>query len=272
MALDWALLQLRGEERIPDTLRLYWWGNRTVSLGYSQDLERELDVPRCLEAGVDVVFRPTGGAMVLHDGDLTYSVVAGIREADPAGRELFSVGVSRALCRGLKELGLEPVVMAGKGAAGRRDRGACFSMITGHEITVDGRKIAGNARRWKKGAILQHGSIPLRSTELSVVDLMAGLTPEQRISRREELERQSTTVEDETGRTVTYNEFWPLILDGFRAEFGGTFGEEDPGAIELDLADEYIELVTAGKVRRGRTGRSRVPDIRHATNPVSGRP
>ena len=54
MAFDWALLQLRGEGRIPDTLRLYTWKKRTVSLGYSQDINKELDVSACRKAGLSM--------------------------------------------------------------------------------------------------------------------------------------------------------------------------------------------------------------------------
>jgi lipoate-protein ligase A len=266
MARDWALLQLRGEGRIPDTLRLYTWKRKTVSLGYSQDMTRELDISSCRKAGVDYVFRPTGGAMVLHDLDLTYSIVTGIREVDPAGWEKFSGRVSRALCGGLRKLGIDPVSVTGRETGGRRDRGACFSNITGHEITVNGLKIVGNARRWRKGAILQHGSISLRKSRLSVVDLMAGLTTRERESKRRELERQSTTVEEQAGGAVTYAELWPLILEGFRVEFRENFDRDDLREFELNLANEYIEHVTTGLIQRKRPETSRIQEKQPAQN------
>ena len=194
MAIDWALLQLRGEGAIPDTLRFYTWRDRTVTLGYSQDISMELDLDKCREHNVDTVYRPTGGALVLHQFDLTYSIVAGMPGLSPSKWNDFSSRVVCALCRGLKGLGLDATCAKGREVRGRRNRGACFSSLAMNEITVNGRKIVGNAKRWKNGALLQHGSISVRRSPLTIVDLMAGLSSEEREQKKWELEEQSTNI------------------------------------------------------------------------------
>ena len=77
MALDETLL-CAVQDRASPILRLYGWDPPSVSLGYAQDAETELDVSACNAAGVDVVRRPTGGRAVLHWQELTYSVICSV--------------------------------------------------------------------------------------------------------------------------------------------------------------------------------------------------
>jgi lipoate-protein ligase A len=250
MAIDWALLELRGEGAIPDTLRFYTWREKAVSLGYSQDIGRELDVLRCRRYGVKNVFRPTGGALVLHQFDLTYSLVVGMPRLNPSGWTDFGRRVGCALCRALWQLGVRSACEESEGVRGRRNRGACFASLAQHEITVDGRKIVGNAKRWRAGALLQHGSVSLRRASLSVVDLMAGLSTEKRISMKADLRARSTTLEDEVGHHLAYDDLWPIVFSGFRAEFGSIFETGELGAIEASRADRMLDRVISGPTRR----------------------
>ena len=79
MAVDEVLWRSRRIGTSPPTLRFYAWAPPTVSLGYGQALEREVDQDACRALGVDLVRRPTGGSAIYHDGperELTYSVAA----------------------------------------------------------------------------------------------------------------------------------------------------------------------------------------------------
>lgn len=167
MALDEALLEsvIAGEG--PPTLRFYAWTPATLSIGFNQG-----DVlstgRRVAEAPVPVVRRITGGRAILHDDELTYSVVC--REDDPLfGGSVWEtyLKLSRFLVAGLREIGVDARV-AGEGAPapdayGRPSEGSpsCFSTPTPHEIAVGEAKIAAGAQRRVRGALLQHGSVLL---------------------------------------------------------------------------------------------------------------
>src|SRR5262245_21767880 len=75
MAVDEALLELFATEGAPTTVRFYSWSPPALSLGYAQSLERDIDLRQCTALGFDVVRRPTGGRAVLHDHEVTYSLV-----------------------------------------------------------------------------------------------------------------------------------------------------------------------------------------------------
>jgi len=77
MAIDEAILKLNSEGRSLNTLRFWRWQPSTVSLGYFQSLEREVDMQSAAKYGVAIVRRLSGGGAVFHDhdGELTYRVV-----------------------------------------------------------------------------------------------------------------------------------------------------------------------------------------------------
>jgi len=70
MALDEAILV----SGIP-TLRFYEWQPACISVGYFQNPLREVNNEYCRKHNIDVVRRPTGGKAVLHEYELTYSLV-----------------------------------------------------------------------------------------------------------------------------------------------------------------------------------------------------
>ena len=82
MAVDEALLLSHEAGHSPPTLRVYTWSSPTLSFGYAQDVEKEVDAAACREHGVTPVRRPTGGRAVLHDEEATYSVVMPLRLGD----------------------------------------------------------------------------------------------------------------------------------------------------------------------------------------------
>ena len=128
----------------------------------------DVNLEACARDGVDVVRRPSGGRAVLHDQEVTYSVVC--RSTDPVfgGRVLESCSrIHEAVAVGLATLGLH-VTPRALPANLRRDarEGAavadCFARPAAHELLDDrGRKLVGSAQARRAGALLQHGSVLL---------------------------------------------------------------------------------------------------------------
>jgi len=167
MALDEALLESFSAGSSPPTLRLYGWRPATLSLGRYQDAAADLDIAKCSADGVSVVRRMTGGGIIYHDDELTYSIVC-----SPADLGHVS-GVKdgfRHLCAFLlatyHKLGLHAAfateVDHGGIVLGARSA-FCFAGREHYDIVVHGKKIGGNAQRRKRNVIFQHGSIPLSS-------------------------------------------------------------------------------------------------------------
>lgn len=62
MAVDEAVLLAHSEGKVPPTLRFYGWDPPTLSIGYFQKAEDEVDFAAVRQNGIGFVRRPTGGA------------------------------------------------------------------------------------------------------------------------------------------------------------------------------------------------------------------
>ncbi|MCD8899035.1 lipoate--protein ligase family protein [Staphylococcus gallinarum] len=165
MALDEALLNFVSRGEIDPVIRFYTWNPATLSVGYFQRLTKEIDIDKVKEKGYGMVRRQTGGRGVLHDKELTYSVI--VPESHPEMpstiTEAYRV-ISEGLLQGYKELGLD-AYFAIPSSKEERDKlkqprsAVCFDAPSWYELVVEGRKIAGSAQVRQKGVILQHGSL-----------------------------------------------------------------------------------------------------------------
>jgi lipoyl(octanoyl) transferase len=163
MAIDEALLEFAA---VP-LIRFYRWQSPALSFGY---FGRFTDVAS-YQCERDLVRRWTGGGIVFHGEDLTYSLV--IPSSDTAFAESSTSiyeKVHQALCDALSETGHPAVLAAGTDrgpdsatvttGTGIRDAGySCFANPVRVDVMIDGRKIAGAAQRRIRRGLLQQGSI-----------------------------------------------------------------------------------------------------------------
>jgi lipoyl(octanoyl) transferase len=132
-------------------LRFYRWIRPSVSFGYFTPWEEVA----LRFAGRDLVRRWTGGGIVEHGKDLTYSLICPGGKSLPRTSELYRF-VHLGIARILLESG-SPVEVAEKTDPARSP--ACFEKAVQFDLQLRGEKIAGAAiRRNRKGLLLQ-GSI-----------------------------------------------------------------------------------------------------------------
>jgi lipoate-protein ligase A len=220
MAMDWALLERATEIRRPDpVVRVYRWASPTLSVGAKVDLPDGV-AEQCAEMGVELVRRPTGGGCVLHDADVTYSVVA-----PEHGRAVLDAyrWVAQGLIAGLRALGLEAAV-AQHAASGRPLD--CFHLATGADLQVGGRKICGSAQVRRRGWFLQHGSFPVGDVRSKAAHLLGSAVEDGSTC----LERvRPGTREAELSRA---------LVEGFAEAWGTAPERRAPDPREWRLAEE----------------------------------
>ena len=159
MAVDEAILLSFDPKRSAPVLRLYDWVTPAISFGRYQRPQEALDLERCAARGVPAIRRVTGGGIIYHAEELTYSIVCAPCHIPQASsvKESFRI-LTGFLCRFYARLGLDPSY-----AVERQGERApfCFAGRESYDILVNGRKIGGNAQRRLRRVIFQHGSIPL---------------------------------------------------------------------------------------------------------------
>lgn len=247
MAIDEAILTLHSEGKVPPTVRFYTWNPATLSIGYFQKSEKEIDLEVVRANKLGFVRRPTGGRAVLHDQELTYSVVVSENHPKmPASvTEAYQV-ISTGLLHGFQQLGLqaEMVSLASeeeKEKYSSPGSSACFDSPSWYELVVEGKKVAGSAQTRQKGVILQHGSILLDMD----VELLFSLLkfPSERVKQRmiDSFIQKAVTIKEVSGRTVSLEEAIEAFRKGFTSGLEVELVEQPLTEEELKLAQELAE-------------------------------
>ena len=152
MALDEALLEAMPRLGRP-VLRFYGWAEPAATFGYFQKINQiePLTLLRPL------IRRPTGGGLVPHDADWTYSLVF------PAHHPWYQLTaiesyqrVHRWIEKAFRHLNI-PTELAL--ATRKADQGACFAGYERFDLLWQGRKIAGAAQRRTRDGLLIQGSV-----------------------------------------------------------------------------------------------------------------
>lgn len=149
MAVDEALL----ESSTKPLIRFYRWDHRALSFGY---FGKFADVAEHATQR-DLVRRWTGGGIVFHGEDLTYTLVipASLRHLHTSSKSVYAA-VHTALCDALLRRGCR-AELATEEAPPISE--ACFARPVVADVTVNGRKVAGAAHRRTRSGLLHQGSI-----------------------------------------------------------------------------------------------------------------
>jgi lipoate-protein ligase A len=152
MAVDEWLVETT---KVP-VLRVYGWQGNWGSLGYFGKISEA----RAALTGLDWVRRWTGGGLVDHRSDWTYTLAAPVGEkiCRLRGAESYRL-IHAALAMALEAEGIDARLSSGKQQTGAA---LCFSNPVGHDL-VDGagRKLAGAGQRRTKSGLLHQGSLAL---------------------------------------------------------------------------------------------------------------
>ena len=146
-------------------LRFYDWDRPSISIGYVQKEEAVRQAE-----GYTIVKRPTGGGIVYHDNDFTYSVIV------PAGHWITKLDrvesyrvFHKAVVRALAVFGLNCMLVDTTQPKADRATMQCFVTPTKYDVLCDNLtpgkvvKVAGSAQRCTRNGILHQGSISLAS-------------------------------------------------------------------------------------------------------------
>jgi lipoate-protein ligase A len=195
MALDEVLMLNSVNERIP-ILRLYGWKPATVSIGYFQSLDDEVDREKCRQAGIDVVRRMTGGGAVFHDSELTYSFITKVYPQNIM--ESYSL-----IC--------DPVVTC------ITKLGFDAKFVPLNDIIINNKKkVSGNAQTRKNNALLQHGTILL---DVDVERMFSALkVPSEKVKDK--------MIDDVKARVTGLNKPFEQVACTLKESFGEKFAAQ----------------------------------------------
>lgn len=168
MAIDEMLLESQKEDAASPTLRIYFWDRPCVTVGYFQKVEKK-DAP--------VVRRLTGGGLVRHGDDITFSFTASHASGLLPGNVKSSyLTVNEALRKGLAgaypSLDFADCKTMPSGRAKDKER-ICFEKPSCTDLLLNRKKVVGSSQRRVGAALLHQSSIFLEGNKGELARLVA---------------------------------------------------------------------------------------------------
>ncbi|MFA6570684.1 MAG: lipoate--protein ligase family protein [Bacteroidota bacterium] len=209
MEFDFRRTMAVAEGKEIPMFRFYGWKPWAVSLGANQN-EDSIDKNKCLEHGVDIVRRPTGGRAVLHADELTYSVVMPVSENSNVHK--IYKQIHSILLEGLKLSGASELefVQSQKDFSEFYKNSpmsvSCFASSARYEISWQGKKIVGSAQRLFGRTLLQHGSILLGTGHELLGELTAGKSDDEKRILLNYIRKHSVSLEEICNRKIGFEE------------------------------------------------------------------
>jgi len=244
MAVDRVLLRRVEAGESEPMIRVYGWKPWCVTLGHMQDPSRELDFAKLVEREWTWCKRPTGGRAVLHAHELTYSLVASHASAPWCSRRDTSFEkIGLALNALLHDMGLSTALARGENTPGRAKNGPalpCFASTSRQEVTWQGHKLVGSAQRRSRLAFLQHGSMPLDSSFLRLIEAMP-LDEKAELLFQRELQNHAVDLSRALGRPLAYDAVAGLAFDAFARQLEVEIHPAGLTAEELEEIDAEMQ-------------------------------
>ena len=174
MSIDEALLKCFKENDLP-ILRLYTWNKDSLTIGISQ---QPSDYKFLDKTSEKIAKRITGGGVLFHGHDLSYSLVIPPKLLNNYNIKESYEFICSFILEFYRKLDLNVCYAKDDENITLSKSEYCQVGFEAYDILVNGKKIGGNAQRRTKKAIFQHGSIPIKVTKSNKFDEKIGLSLE----------------------------------------------------------------------------------------------
>jgi lipoate-protein ligase A len=247
MALDEALLEWNSKGAFSPVIRFYGWNPPTLSIGYFQKVEKEINIEAVKNQGIGFVRRPTGGRGVLHEHELTYSVI--VPESHPmmpnTVAEAYRV-ISEGILKGFHQLGLEAYFAVPETTEEREllkspHSAVCFDTPSWYELVVEGRKVAGSAQTRQKGVILQHGSILLDMDEDKLFSLFKYSNERVMERMKKSFKNKAVAINDLTSNRISMEQAKEAFKKGFEEGLNINLEPYELNQTEIDYVNQIAK-------------------------------
>ncbi len=240
MAEDMACLQSCEEGFSPPTVKLYGWKKPTLTIGYSQQPSKLINLEKARQLDIPIIRRPTGGRVLLHCEELTYSLIA------PNDHPLLGGDLKKSMCvisdmliGCLVKLGCskDDIQFALPSKSRSQSGPACFSLANHYELTCRGKKIIGSAQRRMKRAFLQHGSLILEFNRPLLNSLLFFKSSRLAQENLIKLTESSISIDEYFGKQISFKQ----TVKVFKEEFANFLQSRLTLGILNDRETEYRE-------------------------------
>lgn len=212
MSMDKAVATQFSKEDQP-ILRVYTWED-SFTVGVSQD------VKDYAHYGSNAAKRMTGGGVLFHGHDLSYSLTVPTTWLEGLNVKQSYEKICTFLLGFYKKLGLDAAYAKDMNNIELSKSNFCQVGYEAYDIIVNGLKIGGNAQKRAKHMIFQHGSIPIK-----------------RVANKPELGSSLPDV----GIEIQYDEAIKLLCESFEESFDVKLVASSLNPKEKEKLNELLE-------------------------------
>ncbi len=231
MSLDRKIFQRYLEDRVP-VLRIYSWNSPSFTYGVSQDAREYINLPACATDGIGVSQRITGGGVLFHDNEITYSFVCSKEDiGEPEGVLVSYRLICAFLIRFYESLGIKAqFALETKDFSKKKSPSEfCSASFEKYDIIINRRKIGGNAQKRARQAIFQHGSVP--------ISINWDMARKYLKSFPEGAPDSATFLSRELNFSLERSTLEEKLIKAFADEFAVVFSEEEAYLYEAVMAE-----------------------------------
>jgi lipoate-protein ligase A len=231
MAIDEAIL-LSQKERSNPTLRFYDWETPAFSFGYFQDIASEVDVEGCRADGIELVKRMTGGGIVVHGWELTYTLILPRAAAEMGISEAYRC-IGQSLVKAFQKIGIPAQCYAACPDSSETAPNICLTNPAEHDVMSDDKKLAGVSVRRNRDGMMFQGYISLDMPPSFIL---------KRVSKDPEIQqsvREKSTAINVGERLITRDALIQAVCETF--EIGIAFNAGELSMMERAQAETLFE-------------------------------
>ncbi|RLI96042.1 MAG: hypothetical protein DRO92_00355, partial [Candidatus Altiarchaeales archaeon] len=241
MAANEAMFRIA--ERTGENVGFLWIPDKSINMGYSQLIERELNLKRCKDLGYQITRRISGGGMAFasEKSQVQYGFIGNLEDPQVP---LDMIESFRKICHIIIHA-LEKYGLRGE-----------FKPI--NDVLCNGKKISGSAQTRGNRVLLQHGTILVNFNIREM--LLCCNIPLEKISDKgiKSVEERLTDLNRELGREVPLDDVNKAMRYGFEKTFNCTLRDDEMTEEEKKLTDkllpkyhdeDWIFRYTRGKTR-----------------------
>ena len=225
MSIDEALLYNFKDDSLP-ILRLYQWEN-SLSFGRFSKVYNHISKERLTE--ISYVRRVTGGGILVHGGDISYSIILPKNFVDKLGIKKSYLYLCSFLIHFYKTVGFD-AKFAIESNIKYTSSDICLNGNEPYDIVINNKKIGGNAQRYSKQTVFQHGMIPMNFDENIFEPLFL-----------EESGLKNTATLSKLGFDESYDNLKKILLESFSKSFSCELLDDDLNENEIKQAKELFK-------------------------------
>lgn len=157
MAMDKVLFDNFSNTLVP-IFRIYTW-QKSFTFGMSSSISKIKDKKELLAYKNNYAKRMTGGGILFHGNDISYSLIIPTSYMDSLSVKKSYEKICKFLLHFYKSLGLDAIYAKDDNSIDKSKNEFCQLGFEDYDILINGQKMGGNAQRRTKNTIFQHGSI-----------------------------------------------------------------------------------------------------------------